>query len=114
MAKHLFYSLFLILLSTKIFSQDTINKTIAIKTNELLSAEKKNTVSSNFIDCNYKISPEMSHVDPAIIVSWAEYATIQSFNLDFASLDTQLNKLQSCYTKRGGSNCKMLCVNLIT
>lgn len=53
------------------------------------------------INCNSRISPETMSINHDFILSWAEYAVTQSFDFNLASLDTQLQKLQSCYTKKG-------------
>ncbi|HBD9221923.1 TPA: DotI/IcmL family type IV secretion protein [Legionella pneumophila] len=98
MSKHLFYGVFLILLSMKAYSQDAVSRDIAKRTE---SIEKKSIVYHNVIDCDYKISPEISHIDSDIILNWAEYATILSFNFNFASIEDQLNQLHSCYTEKG-------------
>nr|HEN5518161.1 hypothetical protein [Legionella pneumophila] len=55
MPKHLFYGVFLILLSMKAYSQDAVSRDIAKRTE---SIEKKGIVYHNVIDCDYKISPE--------------------------------------------------------
>lgn len=98
MPKHLFYGVFLILLSMKAYSQDAVSGDIAKRTE---SIEKKGIVYHNVIDCDYKISPEISHIDSDIILNWAEYAAILSFNFNFASIEDQLNQLHSCYTEKG-------------
>lgn len=53
------------------------------------------------INCDYRISPEIQKIDNALIVSWAEYAVLHSFNFDLSSFDTQLKNLRTCYTKNG-------------
>ncbi|HAT8226601.1 TPA: type IV secretion protein IcmL, partial [Legionella pneumophila] len=98
MSKHLFYGVLLILLSMKAYSQDVVNRDTATRTETF---EKKDITYHNIIDCDYKISPEISHIDSDIILNWAEYATILSFNLNFASIESQLNQLHSCYTEKG-------------
>ncbi|HAU1654731.1 TPA: type IV secretion protein IcmL [Legionella pneumophila] len=98
MSKHLFYGVLLILLSMKAYSQDVVNRDTAMRTEAF---EKKDITYHNIIDCDYKISPEISHIDSDIILNWAEYATILSFNLNFASIESQLNQLHSCYTEKG-------------
>ncbi|HAU1151102.1 TPA: type IV secretion protein IcmL [Legionella pneumophila] len=98
MSKHLFYGVLLILLSMKAYSQDAVNRDTAMRTEAF---EKKDITYHNIIDCDYKISPEISHIDSDIILNWAEYATILSFNLNFVSIESQLNQLHSCYTEKG-------------
>ena len=53
------------------------------------------------INCDTRISPETMSIEQRFILSWAEYAVIHSFDFNLASLDAQLQKLQSCYTKKG-------------
>ncbi|BCA96340.1 hypothetical protein TUM19329_27010 [Legionella antarctica] len=53
------------------------------------------------IDCDSRISAETLSIDRDFILSWAEHAVTQSFDFNLASLDTQLQKLQACYTKKG-------------
>ncbi|HAT2066299.1 TPA: DotI/IcmL family type IV secretion protein [Legionella pneumophila] len=98
MSKHLFYGVFLILLSMKAYSQDAVSRDAAMRAE---SIEKKGIAYHNVIDCDYKISPEISHIDSDIILNWAEYAAILSFNFNFASIEDQLNQLHSCYTEKG-------------
>ncbi|HBD7393965.1 TPA: type IV secretion protein IcmL, partial [Legionella pneumophila] len=80
MSKNLFYSVFLILLSMKAYSQDAVSRDAAMRAE---SIEKKSIAYHNVIDCDYKISPEISHIDSDIILNWAEYAAILSFNFNF-------------------------------
>ncbi|HAZ7574136.1 DotI/IcmL family type IV secretion protein [Legionella sp. PATHC032] len=98
MSKHLFYGVFLILLGMKAYSQDAVSSNTAIRTETI---KKKGIAYHNVIDCDYKISPEISHIDSDIILNWAEYATILSFNLNFESIEAQLTQLHSCYTEKG-------------
>lgn len=102
MTKYLFYSALFILLSMNAYPEHADNSvSVMSKSKVKLPIIKKDTDFSNIIDCDYKISPEVSKIDPSIILSWAEYAAIQSFTIDFSSLDIQLKKLQSCYTDKG-------------
>ncbi|HDV5714111.1 TPA: DotI/IcmL family type IV secretion protein, partial [Legionella pneumophila] len=98
MSKNLFYSVFLILLSMKAYSQDAVSRDAAMRAEPI---EKKSIAYHNVIDCDYKISPEISHIDSDIILNWAEYAAILSFNFNFASIEDQLNQLHACYTEKG-------------
>ncbi|WED43543.1 DotI/IcmL family type IV secretion protein [Legionella cardiaca] len=52
------------------------------------------------INCDYRI-PIETKVDQMLVLNWAKQAAIQSFNFDSESVDTQLQKLQSCYTEHG-------------
>ncbi|AMP89242.1 DotI/IcmL family type IV secretion protein [Legionella pneumophila] len=98
MSKHLFYGVLLILLGMKAYSQDAVNSDTAMRMEPF---KKKDIAYHNIIDCDYKISPEISHIDSDIILNWAEHAAILSFNLNFASIESQLNQLHSCYTEKG-------------
>ncbi|MBL7525130.1 DotI/IcmL family type IV secretion protein [Legionella bononiensis] len=51
--------------------------------------------------CNYKIPVDTTHIDPAVILKWAEHAVIQSFQFTPAELESQLHALKSCYTDKG-------------
>ncbi|HAT9609381.1 TPA: type IV secretion protein IcmL, partial [Legionella pneumophila subsp. pneumophila] len=53
------------------------------------------------VSCHYKIPEETIKTDKNIILQWAEHAATQSFAFDFTSIESQLNKLQSCYTENG-------------
>jgi hypothetical protein len=57
--------------------------------------------AANPINCEYKMPKKTAQVDPALVLSWAEKATIQSFNFDVAKLDEQLEALKNCYTEQG-------------
>lgn len=68
------------------------------------TTQKSHTITkkqSIEINCDYRISPEIQKIDNALIVSWAEYAVLHSFNFDLSSFDTQLKNLRTCYTKNG-------------
>lgn len=53
------------------------------------------------INCDYKIPAETKTIDQSLVLTWAENATTQAFDFEPASLDTQLQKLQSCFTTQG-------------
>lgn len=55
----------------------------------------------NPLDCNYRVSAEIDTMDHELVIKWAKYAVIQSFDFSLASIDTQMSKLRSCYTKNG-------------
>ncbi|KTD13255.1 DotI/IcmL family type IV secretion protein [Legionella jamestowniensis] len=63
-------------------------------------------LATNTIDCNYRIPSEITGIDEKIILSWAEKATVQSFNFNAATIDQELFQLQSCYTENGWINFK--------
>lgn len=53
------------------------------------------------INCEYHIPPEKTDIDPTLIKSWTEKATIQSFDFNSTSIDQDLEKLKSCFTEQG-------------
>ncbi len=53
------------------------------------------------IDCDYRASAEIDTMDQDTVINWAKYAVTQSFDFNLTSIDTQLSKLRSCYTKNG-------------
>ncbi|WP_051131810.1 DotI/IcmL family type IV secretion protein [Legionella tunisiensis] len=53
------------------------------------------------INCDYNISTGTTSLDQAFVLSWAEYAAMQSFRFNSESIDTQLQQLQSCFTEEG-------------
>lgn len=55
----------------------------------------------DIINCEYKIPAETTKIDQAFILSWAAQAATQSFSFNTESIDTQLQKLQACYTEKG-------------
>lgn len=57
--------------------------------------------ASNVINCEYKLPAETQKIDDSIVLAWSEKATIQSFDFNADAIDTQMNKLQSCFTSEG-------------
>lgn len=53
------------------------------------------------LDCNYRIAPSVTTVDQALVLRWAEKATVQSFDFDYNTMDSQLAALKLCYTDLG-------------
>lgn len=53
------------------------------------------------INCDYKIPPEQTEINASIVKSWAEYATVQAFDMSAASLDQEIKALEKCFTKQG-------------
>ncbi|HHL3493059.1 TPA: DotI/IcmL family type IV secretion protein [Legionella pneumophila] len=53
------------------------------------------------INCDYKISAETKTIDQSLVLTWTEKAIIQSFDFDPATVDAQLQKLQTCFTDQG-------------
>ncbi|WP_298627163.1 DotI/IcmL/TraM family protein [uncultured Legionella sp.] len=53
------------------------------------------------INCDYKIPAETKIIDQSLVLTWSEKAVTQAFDFEPASLDAQLQKLQSCFTEPG-------------
>lgn len=53
------------------------------------------------INCEYKISPETKTIDQTLVMKWATKAVTQAFDFNPNNLDTQLQKLQACFTEQG-------------
>ncbi|ASQ45293.1 DotI/IcmL family type IV secretion protein [Legionella clemsonensis] len=53
------------------------------------------------LDCNYRIPPSTTAIDQALVLRWAEKATVQSFDFDYNTMDSQLAALKACYTELG-------------
>lgn len=53
------------------------------------------------IDCNYHIAAKQSNIDTAVITTWAEKATLQSFSFNPTAMQTQLEALKPCFTDQG-------------
>ncbi|MCL9682775.1 DotI/IcmL family type IV secretion protein [Legionella maioricensis] len=68
---------------------------------QIIEPETMEQQKQSIINCDSRISPETTSIEQDFILSWAAYAVTQSFDFNLASLDTQLRKLQSCYTKKG-------------
>lgn len=59
------------------------------------------TPTASTMNCDYKISASVKVVDQSTVLTWAEKATVQSFDFDPKDIDAQMKKLQSCFTKQG-------------
>lgn len=53
------------------------------------------------INCDYKIPAETKQVEQGVVIAWTEKAIIQAFDFDSATIDGQMQKLQSCFTDQG-------------
>jgi len=54
------------------------------------------------IDCNYHITTKQaSGIDTALITTWAEKATLQSFSFTPTAIQMQLDALKACFTDQG-------------
>lgn len=58
------------------------------------------------INCDYKTPDAMTKIDENLVIKWAEQAATQSFNFNSVSVETQLQKLESCYTAKGWESFK--------
>ena len=57
--------------------------------------------SATEINCAYQISPQVSHIDPNVIIKWTEKAAEQAFTFDAAQIDKQMEQLKTCFTNQG-------------
>jgi len=53
------------------------------------------------INCDYPIPATTITIDQSILSSWAEKAAIQTFDFNPTSIDSQLEKLKTCFTDQG-------------
>lgn len=53
------------------------------------------------LDCNYKIPASTKHVESNLVSQWAVKAVQQAFDLDFDTMDAQLQQLKNCFTEQG-------------
>lgn len=53
------------------------------------------------VNCDYKIPADTKKIDKFLVSTWSERAVVQSFDMVHSSVDMQLDKLQSCFTKQG-------------
>lgn len=53
------------------------------------------------MNCDYPIPASTAIIDQSIISSWAEKAALQTFDFNPTSIDTQLEKLKTCFTDQG-------------
>ncbi|WP_454783374.1 DotI/IcmL family type IV secretion protein [Legionella sp. WA2022007384] len=82
---------------------DTISEKISTRA-KLAQSQKSNATTkpqSVEINCDYRISGDTQKLDKTLIINWAKYAVLHSFNFDFPSFDTQMKNLRACYTENG-------------
>lgn len=53
------------------------------------------------INCEYKIPASTKHIEQSLVSTWSEKAVEQAFNFEPASIDTQMQKLKTCFTEPG-------------
>ncbi|MGL5742512.1 MAG: DotI/IcmL family type IV secretion protein [Legionella sp.] len=58
-------------------------------------------VPAPIINCEYKIPATTKTIDQSLVLTWTEKAVTQAFDFDSNNLDTQLQKLQDCFTEQG-------------
>lgn len=66
-----------------------------------LPAVKTPTAVPGTINCDYKIPAETKIIDQKTIMTWSEKATVQAFDFEPASMDSQLQNLKNCFTDQG-------------
>lgn len=52
------------------------------------------------VNCEYPI-PATTAIAPGLLLEWAQKAAVQSFNFNPIDIDTQVEKLKSCFTDQG-------------
>ncbi|MBN9227767.1 MULTISPECIES: DotI/IcmL family type IV secretion protein [Legionella] len=75
-----------------------ISEKTSTDTKSYITTKKSQSIE---INCDYRISAETKKIDKTLIVSWAEYAVLHSFDFNFLSFDSQLKNLKACYTQNG-------------
>jgi hypothetical protein len=53
------------------------------------------------INCDYKIPAETKTIEQSLVLSWSEKAANQAFDFNPATVDSQIQKLKSCFTDQG-------------
>ena len=53
------------------------------------------------INCDYKIPATTKNIEQSLVLTWSEKAATQAFDFDPANLDTQMQKLKTCFTEQG-------------
>jgi hypothetical protein len=53
------------------------------------------------MNCEYKIPTDMKVIDKSLVLSWSQKATVQAFEFDPTTIDSQMEKLKSCFTEQG-------------
>ncbi|CEG57612.1 DotI/IcmL family type IV secretion protein [Legionella fallonii] len=61
----------------------------------------RDSQKTNVINCDYRISAEIDKMEHDVVINWAKYAVIESFNFNPSSIDMQMSRLRSCYTNKG-------------
>ena len=66
-----------------------------------LPAKPVEVQAATAINCDYKLSADIKNVDQTLLKSWTEKATVQAFDFTPATVDTQVQQLQPCFTDQG-------------
>ncbi|TAL62446.1 MAG: type IV secretion protein IcmL [Legionella sp.] len=53
------------------------------------------------INCDYHIPAQTKQVDQSVVITWSEQAALQAFDFDPNLIDSQLQKLKTCFTDQG-------------
>lgn len=74
--------------------------------NPLQSSQSNPQSSSNqqqppVINCEYKMPLDNKIIDQSWVLTWSEKAILQSFDFNPASVDSQVQRLQPCFTEQG-------------
>ncbi|QMT59140.1 DotI/IcmL family type IV secretion protein [Legionella sp. PC997] len=94
------------LICTQVYAvqtSDTISEKISTRAKSAQS-QKTNAITKPLsleINCDYRISGDTQKIDKNLIINWAKYAVLHSFNFDFPSFDSQMKNLRACYTENG-------------
>lgn len=91
MNKKLFYPAILVSFSLPVFADQT---------SPTLSHPAPNPPAPQ-INCQYKIPASQTQIDSSLVKTWVSKAIEQSFDFSPATIDTQLEALQDCFTKHG-------------
>lgn len=109
MKKLILGTLLTTLVSTNIYAEDAKELPIATPapiTNPPVDANAQTTApkaaeTAPTIDCNFKIPAKTTVIEQPLLLTWTKNATLQSFNFEVASLDSQMTNLKNCYTDQG-------------
>jgi len=58
-------------------------------------------ITTPVINCDYKIPAQIKKIDQSLVLQWSEKATTQAFDFNPDTIDSQMQKLQACFTEQG-------------
>ena len=58
-------------------------------------------VSPELMDCDFHFPKDLKVIDPNLIETWAQKATVKAFTFESKNLDAQLSDLKHCFTDQG-------------